>query len=83
MAQHQRTYDELIASTSALDEIEPAPTNIYCNHNPNVRTQSKGPNLSSSGSIDDFLVEYQHEDATIIEFMTCLDEPETASAHSN
>jgi hypothetical protein len=83
MAQHQRTYDELIASTSALDLIEPEPTDD--NWNPNIQTQNKGPILSSSGSIDDFLVEYQHEDATIIEFMTSLDEPQAkpASAQSD
>jgi hypothetical protein len=77
----QRTYDELIASTSALDQIAAELTHDY--YTANVRTQNKGPNLNSSGSIDDFLVEYQHEDATIMQFMTCLDEPEPACAQSD
>ena len=79
----QRTYDELIASTSALDQIAAELTHDY--YTANVRTQNKGPNLNSSGSIDDFLVEYQHEDATIIDFMTSLDEPQAkpASAQSD
>jgi hypothetical protein len=70
----QLTFEELIASSlTALDQISPEPALDPDCFKTTPQSQSKRSTLQSSGSIDDFLAEYRHEDATIVQFMSCLE----------
>ena len=78
----QHNFDELIASSlSALDEIAFEHTSASCNHASIKSIPKKCTNLQSSGSVDDFLADYRHEDTSILQFMSCLEEPERPSMH--
>jgi hypothetical protein len=77
MAHFQPTFDALIASSlSALEQIDADQSQDQCCFKGDFRSQSKASSLQSSGSIDDFLVEYRHEDNTIVQFMKSLEEPD-------
>ena len=54
-------FDKLIqCSLASLEPIQP---------------RNLGSSLKSSGSIDDFLAEYRHESASVVSFLSCLEEP--------
>jgi hypothetical protein len=78
----QRTFEELFASSlAALDQIAAEPSHDYCQMNARNENQNS-TSLQSSGSVDDFLVEYQAENSTIVQFMSSLEEPELMSAQA-
>lgn len=80
----ERTFEELFASSlAALDQIAADPSHNYCQMNARNENQNNSTSLQSSGSIDDFLVEYQAENSTIVQFMSSLEEPELMSAQAN
>ena len=78
MYDFQHSFEELIASSlSALDTITVEPTkNQITNVLHQDRFPGKNTHLRSSGSIDDFLMDYKHENTSILQFMTSLEEPE-------
>ena len=83
MTPFQQNFEDLIASSlSALDEIAFENTSNHCFNHANIQSiPKKCANLQSSGSVDDFLADYRHEDASILQFMSCLEEPERPSMH--
>ena len=81
----QDAFEELIATSLPTLEVIvlDQPQNNSYHQTSNQIRPSKSQNLTSSGSIDDFLLDYRHEDTSILQFMSCLEDSELVSIRSD